>query len=166
MKKSPKTEKLVTQSCCFDLQFRKDTRHERTGSPTYYRWKLQFIITCTGENLKLLKKAQKLIGCGKIHLTKNQARLSVQNINDIANNIVPFFKNRLDGSNKKKDFDLWQRAVEMIKKNKGLPMNKWEKTDVLKLMQIHTLSSKVKNIHRKPKWIEMAQSFSKTSPDY
>ncbi len=153
---------LVNNSGCFDLQFRKDTRHERTGSPTYYRWKIQFIITAPKENNKVLEKAKKMIGCGKITITVGQARLSVQNLDDIAKIIVPFFtKNKLTG-NKKKDFDVWQKAVEIIYKNKGIYLSKWEKNDLKQLIEIHKLSARYKAKPKKGKWLEMAQTLSKT----
>ena len=47
---------LVNNDGCFDLQFRKDTRHERTNAPTYYRWKAQFVVTTPKENIKVLEK--------------------------------------------------------------------------------------------------------------
>ena len=95
---------LLGDDACFDLQFRKDTRHERLNSPSYYRWKAQFIVTGAKEKEKILKKMRQEIGCGNIHVTKNQLRLSVQNIDDIANRVVPFFKKNQLSGNKKKDF--------------------------------------------------------------
>ena len=154
--------KLVSNNACFDLQFRKDTRHERTGSPTYYRWKTQFVITAQKENIKLLKKVRKTIGCGRITINKGQARLSVQNINDIVDFVVPFFtKNKLLG-NKKKDFELWQKAVNIIQQNKGKQITKWKKNNLLSLLQIHQSASKYKNKPKKAKWISMAKSMTKT----
>ena len=50
---------LVNQDGCFDLQFRKDTRHERTNAPTYYRWKAQFVVTGPKENAKVLERVKK-----------------------------------------------------------------------------------------------------------
>jgi len=113
MKNNSQITKLANENACFDLQFRKDVRKERTNSPTYYRWKIQFIITGPKDNLKVMKNIKKELSCGNIHLVKNQARFSVQNINEIENSVIPFFrKNKLSG-NKKKDFELWQKAVEI-----------------------------------------------------
>ena len=122
---------LVNNSGCFDLQFRKDTRHKRLNSPTYYRWKLQFVITAPKENYKLMEKVKKYIGCGEIHITENQIRFSVQKIDDINNIIVPFFRKNKLLENKKKDFELWKKAVEIIYKNKGRYLGKWQKNDSL-----------------------------------
>ncbi|MEK7664467.1 MAG: LAGLIDADG family homing endonuclease [Patescibacteria group bacterium] len=145
---------LINQSSCFDLQFRKDTRYERPNSPTYYRWKVQFIVTAPKGKLSLIKKIRKTLRCGNIHIIKNQARFSVQKIDDVVKFVIPFFnKNHLAGK-KKKDFELWQKAVEIIYRNKGKYIAKWGKNDLISLIEIHKLTSKYKNRPRKSKWVE------------
>ena len=67
---------LANNGACFDLQFRKDTRHERTNSPTYYRWKVQFIITGPKDSENIMQEIKKEIGCGNVNILKNQARFS------------------------------------------------------------------------------------------
>src|SRR3989344_3973287 len=99
---------LANNDACFDLQFRKDTRHERTNSPTYYRWKLQFVITGPKDSIKTLEKVKKEFGCGDIFVNHNQARFSVQKIDDIYEVVVPYFRKNVLAENKKKDFELWQ----------------------------------------------------------
>jgi hypothetical protein len=155
--------KLVNNDGCFDLQFRKDTRHERTNSPTYYRWKAQFIVTGPRNNIKILEKIKKEIGCGEITLSKDQARFSVQNIGDIAETVVPFFKKNCLAENKKKDFDLWAKGVEIIERNKGKSLAAWKKNEICSLIEIHKSSAKYKSKPRAPKWLEMAKAFSKTN---
>ncbi|OGZ69623.1 MAG: hypothetical protein A3F47_02525 [Candidatus Staskawiczbacteria bacterium RIFCSPHIGHO2_12_FULL_38_11] len=153
---------LINNDCCFDLQFRKDTRHKRTGSPTYYRWKLQFVITSPKEKSKLMQKVKSVIGCGEINTIKDQARFSVQRIDDIYDKVVPYFrKNKLTMEKKKKDFELWQRAVEIIYKNKGVYLTKWKKSDLHSLMEIHKSTAKYKQKPRKSKWMEMAKTLTK-----
>ncbi len=152
---------LANNYGCFDLQFRKDTRHERTNSPTYYRWKIQFVITAPKESVKVLEKVAKEIGCGSVSVIKEQARFSVQKIDDIVDTIVLYFtKHPLIGS-KKKDFLVWQKAVTIIWKNKGIYLSKWKKNDLIHLMEIHKVMAKYKNTTKKPKWIEMAQILTK-----
>lgn len=160
---------LANNDGCFDLQFRKDTRHERTGSPTYYRWKLQFVITGPRDALKIMERAKKEFGCGDCSISKGQARFSVQKIDDIYNTVVPYFaKNALAQNpstglraSKKKDFQLWQKAVEIIYKNKGIPLAKWEKNDLKKLIEIHKAKAKYKQKSRPGKWIDMAKVLAK-----
>ena len=152
---------MVNNDGCFDLQFRKDTRHERTNSPTYYRWKIQFVVTTSKGNVAMLKKVLKTMDCGSISVAKEQARLSVQKIDEIIEAVIPFFtKHKLDG-NKKKDFDLWQKAASIIYKNKGIYLSKWKKSDLLSLMQIHKSMAKYKHKPKKAKWLDMAQVLSK-----
>src|SRR4029077_9673809 len=93
---------LTNNDGCFDLQFRKDTRHERTNSPTYYRWKIQFVITLPKEQKKVLEKAKAELGCGSVSVNKSQARLSVQKIDDIIESIIPYFTKHGLANNKKK----------------------------------------------------------------
>ena len=154
---------LVNSDGCFDLQFRKDTRHERTNSPTYYRWKAQLVVTSPKDNVKILEKIKNEMGCGKVTISKDQARFSVQKISDIAETVVPFFrKNSLSG-NKKKDFELWAKGVEVIQRNKGKYLATWKKNDICTLIEIHKSSAKYKARPRAPKWLEMAKKLSKTS---
>lgn len=153
---------LINNDCCFDLQFRKDTRHERTGSPTYYRWKLQFVITSPKENSKMMGKVKKMMGCGDIHIIKDQARFSVQDIDGIHDAVVPFFKkNKLQLEKKRRDFEMWQKAVAIIHKNKGVYLAKWPKSDLHTLMEIHKSTAKYKQKPRRSKWIEMAKTLIK-----
>lgn len=153
---------LTNTDGCFDLQFRKDVRRERTNSPTYYRWKAQFVITSPKENIKVLQKLEKEFDCGKITISKDQARFSVQKIDDIVEVIIPFFRKNLLAGNKKKDFDLWRKAVEIIHQNKGKALNSWKKSDLAQLIEIQKTGVKYKNKPRQPKWLEMAQTFARS----
>jgi len=149
---------LANYDGCFDLQFRKDTRHERTNSPTYYRWKAQFVITLPKDRAKILEKIKKELGCGAVSLAKNQARFSVQKINDIVETVIPYFTLRPLSHNKKKDFDLWQKAVHIISRNKGKYLASWKKNDLLHLIEIHKSTVKYKNKPRQHKWIDVAKA--------
>jgi len=154
---------IVNQDGCFDLQFRKDTRHERTNAPTYYRWKTQFVVTGPKGNIKILEKIKDELECGEVCVTKDQARFSVQKIDDITEKVVPFFRKNLLADKKKKDFDLWAKAVEIIQRNKGKSLVSWKKNDLCSLIEIQKSAVKYKNRPREPKWLEMAQSLSKTN---
>ena len=154
---------LVNSDGCFDLQFRKDTRHERTNSPTYYRWKVQFVVTAPKNNIKILQKIKREIGCGEINISKDQARFSVQKIDNITSVVVPFFKKNLLAEKKKKDFELWSKGVEIIQRNKGKYLTDWKKNELLSLIEIQKSSAKYKNRPRQPKWLEMAKTLSRTN---
>ena len=154
--------KLANNEGCFDLQFRKDVRRERTNSPTYYRWKAQFIITSPKDNIKVLEKIEREFECGKVTVSKDQARFSVQKIDDIVEVVIPFFRKNLLEGNKKKDFDLWSKGVNIIHTNKGKPLLSWKKSDLMQLIEIQKAGVKYKNKPRTPKWLEMAQTFIKS----
>lgn len=154
---------LVNNDGCFDLQFRKDTRHKRTNSPTYYRWKVQFVVTSPKDNAKILQKIKRALGCGEICVSKDQARFSVQKIGDIAETIVPFFRKNTLAQDKKKDFELWAKGVEVIQRNKGKFLASWKKNDVCTLIEIHKSAAKYKVRTRTPKWLEMAKTLSKSN---
>jgi hypothetical protein len=153
---------ITSSDGCFDLQFRKDTRRERTNSPTYYRWKVQFVVTMPKDNIKILQKLEKEFDCGKITISKDQARFSVQKIDDIVEVVVPFFRKNLLTGNKKKDFDLWKKSVEIIYRNKGKALVSWKKSDLAQLIEIQKAGVKYKNKPRQPKWLDMAQTLSRT----
>jgi len=154
---------IVNNDGCFDLQFRKDARHDRTNSPTYYRWKAQFIVTSPKENIKILEKIKNILDCGQVSVCAGQARFSVQKISDISGSIVPYFKKNILSQNKKKDFELWAKGVEVIERNKGKFLSAWKKNDICTLIEIHKSSAKYKIRARQPKWLDMAKTLSKTS---
>jgi len=154
---------IVNNDGCFDLQFRKDTRRERANSPTYYRWKAQFIVTAGKDNKKVLDKIKKEIGCGDISISKGQARFSVQKISDIFSVVVPYFRKNQLTDKKKKDFELWSKGIEVINKNKGKPLLSWKKNDLNQLIQIQKSCSKYKNKPRSCKWLEIARTLAKTN---
>ena len=157
------TTELVNNSGCFDLQFRKDTRHERTGSPTYYRWKIQFIITLPKTEIKTLQKVARALECGKVSSVGNQARFSVQHIDEIYDLVVPYFKKHPLAGQKKRDFMAWQKAAEIVWRNKGKKISTWEKSDLASLVELHKLSVKYKGSARTGKWMDMAKTLTKRS---
>lgn len=153
---------IVSTDGCFDLQFRKDIRHKRTGSPTYFRWKIQFIVTGHKSQVEQLTKIAEELKCGKINIDSNQARFSVQKIEDIQSKVIPYFKkNQLSGK-KKNDFNLWQKASEIIYNNKGKSSITWKKSDFLQLIEIHKSAEKYKLKHRESKWTKDAENIART----
>ena len=160
------TELILSQDCfkeaCFDLQFRKDVKHNRPKNPTYYRWKAQFVILLNKEETELLKKIKTGLGCGRIHLSKDKARYSVQNIDNLYNIIIPLFKQYQLPENKKKDFGLWSKALKIIYRNKGKSLLKWKKKDFQRLIELQKLAQRYKEKSRSSKWISIAESLAET----
>ena len=85
----------------------------------------------------------------------------MQKIGDIAEIVVPFFKKNTLSGEKKKDFELWAKGVEVIQRNKGKFLATWKKNDICTLIEIHKSSAKYKTRPREPKWLEMAQTLSR-----
>jgi len=150
---------LINDSSCFDLQFRKDIRKERINAPAYYRWKAQFVITAPKDGIMALKEIKKAMKCGNVTIVGNQARLSVQKISDVADRTIPYVRKHISGT-KKKEFELWQKAVEILMRNKGIPSTTWKKSDFLSLTHIHNSTAKYKSNPRKPKWLDTAKLFT------
>jgi len=122
---------------------------------------VQFVVTSPKENIKVLEKIGKEFGCGTVTVSKDQARFSVQKIDDIVEIVMPFFRKNLLADKKKKDFDLWSKGVNIIYSNKGKSLLSWKKSDLMQLIEIQKAGVKYKNKPRQPKWLEMAQTFIK-----
>jgi hypothetical protein len=156
---------------CFDLQFRRDVRHERTNKPAYYGWKAQFVIVSRADDKELLEKIKNTLNCGHINFARgDQVRYSVQDIDTLHKIISPFFrKYRLSGK-KKNDFELWAEAIEILYKNKKKTINiekgkrgftriKWAKNDFQRLIDIQKAMQKYKAKRSQGfKWISVAES--------
>lgn len=149
---------LINSSACFDLQFRQDAKKNRPNSPTYYRWKAQFVITRPLPEMNNLEEILKEFRCGKIHTIQNQARYSVQNIDEIKNIIIHYLGKNPLHENKKKDFDLWAEAIEIIFKNKGKNFSAWAKEDFQRLIDIQKKSQKYKEKPKSLKWLSTAEN--------
>jgi hypothetical protein len=109
---------------CFGLQFRKDTRHERPGSPVYYSWKAQFMITARKDEQKLFERIRDFFGCGSIYKELDcEIHYCVANTDDLQNIISTFFKRYNLQGKKSKDFDLWAEAIDIICRNKKQKVN-------------------------------------------
>ena len=149
----------INKNICFDLQFRKDVKHKRFNKPVYYSWKAQFVIVGGYQDEDLLRKIQKTLNCGQLHfLNLNKIRYSVQKINNLHNKIVPYFKKHELSGNKKKDFELWAQAVEILFKNKRKELKKWKKQDFLEIIEIQKKTQKYKiKKTQGEKWIPEAQ---------
>lgn len=182
MTQNPKTissEKNIADSVskegCFDLQFRRDVRHKRTGKPTYYCWKAQFALLGGYDKEKTFRYIKDVLNCGKIHFVgEKQVRYSVQSIDELYNSVIPFFQKYPLYGNKKNDFDLWAEAVRIIFQNKrknkyakkgvrGFSSAKWNKKDFLYLIDIEKAMQGYKV--RRPqllKWLPMAEEIAKT----
>lgn len=109
---------------CFYLTFRSEVKRNRNGSPTYYRWLPYFAITLREDDYDILKKICDTLNCGKLYFLSSRNRggrmayLGIQNITDLYEKVMPFFKKYPLRAKKRKDFELWCRALEIVYRNK------------------------------------------------
>lgn len=153
---------LVNQEGCFDLQFRKDVKYNRPNSPTYYRWKVQFVVTESPQRADLLESIKNTLKCGRVHLGQGQARYSVQNIDELKNTIIPYFQGHRLVERKNKDFELWSKAVGIIFKNKRKILSAWKKEDFKTLLEIQKSIIRFKDKPKRVRWLSIAEDLVKT----
>ncbi len=155
--------KTVNKKGCFDLQFRRDVKHNRANKPVYYSWKVQFIITGKYQDEDLLRKVKKTFNCGRLHfIDKNKIRYSVQKIDHLYSKVVPLLKKCQLLEKKKNDFELWAKAIEILFQNKRKKIKNWQKEDFVKLIEIQKKMQKYKTKKIKSqKWLSVAESILK-----
>jgi len=161
---------------CFDLQFRRDVRRDRPGSPIYYSWKSQFVINLRKDDLELLEQIKDVFQCGTIHLVSGFARYSVQDIDTLLRVVVLFFQKYQLHGKKQNDFALWAEAIEILFQNqnkrniqtgtKGFTSTQWHKKDFQRLIDIQKEMQQYKA--KRPqgvKWISAAETIAATLPE-
>ncbi|MBU3934612.1 LAGLIDADG family homing endonuclease, partial [Patescibacteria group bacterium] len=122
----------------------------------------QFAIAEPVQKKDLLESIKKILKCGRVHMGKNQARYSVQDVEDLKKAIIPYFKQHYLSDTKQKDFELWADGVEVIYKNKRKILSSWEKADFEKLIDIQKSIKKYKEKPRQTKWAPVAEELLKT----
>jgi hypothetical protein len=109
---------------CFYLTYRSEKKYSRKGSPTYYRWLPYFAMTLRLDDIEILHKIRNTLGCGNVYKLRNnskwgsQAYFGIQNIDDLYNKIIPFFKKYQLRAKKRFDFELWCSALNILHANK------------------------------------------------
>ncbi len=156
--------RFVSREGCFDLQFRKDIKHNRINKPVYYYWKAQFVLTGNYKDENLLRAIQTSLACGRLHFVgQNKIRYSVQDINSLYKKIVPFFKENSLFGKKKKDFDFWQKAIEILFQNKGQAFKCWPKDAFQSLIDLQKSMQQYKLKKASAKWLSVAEDMLKTT---
>lgn len=150
---------------CFALTLRRDVRHERPGKPTYYTWKVSFVIVLRSDDAALLQEIKKYLGCGHISFTKNnsQVRYEVSSLEELNLKIIPFFEGHKLYGRKRNVFVLWKEAARILLKYKklqkivekgkrGFIKTEWDQNDVAKMLSIHEKTLPYKSKHPPIKW--------------
>lgn len=156
---------LVDGEGCFALKFRRETKENRPSKAIYFGWQAAFIIALRKDDVGLLEKVQKVLGCGRITFSGNNARYHVQSTDDLVNKIVPFFEQYKLFGKKSKDFVLWTEAVKLIALNKKKSVNaqrgvrgfvrvNWDMNDLARLKEIRGQMIEFKSARSLPfKWV-------------
>jgi len=91
------------------------------------------------DELPLLKKVKKFFGCGYISLQKDRRknhsdcyRYEVGNIRDLKEKVIPIFREKLQSTKRKKDFEIFCEILKMVEKKKHLISEGWKKIERLK----------------------------------
>lgn len=109
---------------CFYLTYRSEIKQNRPGKPTYYRWLPYFAMTLREDDVQILEKIKNTLGCGNIYFLKKdskrgrQAYFGIQNIDDLYNIVMPFFKKYHLRAKKRLDFELWCSGLKILHRNK------------------------------------------------
>jgi len=151
---------FISKEGCFDLQFRRDVKHKRPQRPVYYGWKAQFVVMGKYKDEDLLREIQNSLNGGRLHFVgENKIRYSVQSIDDLYNKVIPFLKEYDLSGNKKRNFEWWSKAVEILFQNKGKAIKEWKKEDFRQLIKIQKIMQKykIKKIQGQ-KWLSAAES--------
>jgi len=88
----------------------------------------RFYLKFIEKDKNILYELKKFFGCGNVYFQKDKRknhqncyRYEVANRDDLVKTIIPFFKkNQLRLSSKRKDFEIFQKIMERIKKGKHL----------------------------------------------
>ncbi len=107
---------------CFSVSVFKN-KTSRTG----YQVMPEFVITQGQKSLDSLEIIKNFFGCGAIYINhrydnhkENIYRYCVRNFKDLTEKIIPFFETNQLLTSKKKDFALFCKVIEMIKKRQHL----------------------------------------------
>lgn len=153
---------------CFALNFRRDVRRERKGTPVYFYWDVEFAIFLRADDRPILEKIQQTLLCGRIgNPTKTGAvRFSVYHMDDLVEKVIPFFERYPLRAKKFHDFELWKEAVHLLYKNRGAKTNisstgnargsrnrLWNQKDLVRLKKIQLAMRQYKNAGREWKWL-------------
>jgi len=157
---------------CFHLNYRSEIKGTRKGTPRYYRWKVGFSIFLKKDDKEVLQKIKNTLKCGNIYESGGWVRYDVGEVENLFNIITQFFRKYQLVGKKKKDFELWAEAVEIIYKNRqtipkfekgkrGFAKAEWDKQELQRLLEIQTEMKKYKaETNKEPRWRHEAENKS------
>jgi hypothetical protein len=120
---------------CFSINFvrqsdKKEKDRIRKGYKTGYQIYYEFAVTQGESSLKCLQEIKNFFGVGNIYINKRYdnhkehlQRYTVRKQDDLVNVIIPFFKKNELRTSKKKNFEIFAKCLEEIKKGNHLTRN-------------------------------------------
>lgn len=116
-------QKIIEEQGCFSLIYRRDRHLDRGGSRIYFYFRPHFAITMKDDKKDFIEQLKESLGCGKITATGGQARIDIFSPQDAKNIVKVLNKHSFLNHNKKKEFGLWQEAVDIITRNNKKKVN-------------------------------------------
>ena len=156
---------------CFALYVRKDRQKRKNSIVTYYRWQVDFAFTLRGDDIEVLENIRDFFDCGTVSVSKaNNAINKIHNFGlcgyhivvptDLVKKVFPHFEKYPLRSKKRNDFELWKKAVVIIKTAKDRKKSLFDKVvyteeENLQLVEIlNKLKSRVTGGHLTQKGVD------------
>ncbi len=143
---------LVEGEGCFILQYRREVKRSRPGSPAYFRWLVAFAVVLRSDDAPLLELVKNTLECGSISYTRSAARFQVQDVRTLLDKVVPFFDRFLLHGKKSKDFKLWKEAVKLIAHDRFQKLSSRSIENMRRLQEIRTEMRQYKSQQPPFKW--------------
>jgi len=110
----------------FGFRHYKEVKKFRGGKKRHWegwRWIIVFGINLHSDDHEILKDVRDTLGCGSLYEYRNRPMIFyvVSNFNDIVTKVIPFFEKYPLHAKKKKDFELWKRAADILQRAKKRP---------------------------------------------
>lgn len=115
--------KAIEENGCFSLIYRRDRHLDRGGRRIYFYFRPHLAITVKADKYDFVMAIRETLGCGKITKTDRQARIDVFSPHDSKGIVKLLLKHNFKNVNKKRGFELWREAIELILKNQSRKVN-------------------------------------------
>jgi len=156
---------LVDGEGCLALGYRR-TRNVLGGRERlYYSWQPQLAIVMHKRDKPLLEAVRHTIECGTVYEHRSTVSLRVYAIADLAEKVVPFLRSFPLRSEKRVEFKLWARAIDLVWQycarpgrnaapgRKGFRPQNWPEAVTAELTDLALQLAALKGHGRRPKFI-------------
>ena len=125
---------------------------------------LLFSINLRLDDIEILKEIKRELDCGRLSIRENRKNSKskpcvsfvVSKLSDLKNIIIPLFKNFPLRAKKKRDFDIWSKAVELAFDIQNKPYNKttqggltrWTEEDRKQMQSLCSFLKEIRSFRR------------------